>query len=181
MPGTSRAILTTMCLVWASSVAAQTFTVQIGAFREPAAGFVGAAQDHGEVVRESNAEGLTLVSVGRFEDRDSAEALRVKMAGSYPDAYVRRIRSGNSSVRATAPSTTSARASATRTVRAGSLNGLTEAELRTGDGPLLRGSARDKQLWQGLSYEDQQRVVTLDGQLHIKLDDRFVPLSQYQR
>lgn len=179
MPVTSRAILTTMCLVCASSLAAQTYTVQIGAFREPAAGFVDAVSNHGEVVSETNAKGLTLISVGRFDERDSAEALRAKMVASYPDAYVRRIRSANGAVSAASrPSSSAARPAS---VRAGSLSGLTEAELRTGNGPLLRGSARDKQLWQGLSYEDQQRVVTLDGQLHIKLDDRFVPLAQYQR
>ena len=192
----SRVLLATVCFFWASSLIAQSYTVQLGAFREPTPGFTDAAKDHGEVYEKENAKGLTIISVGRFSDRDSAEALLARMTRDYPDAYVRRLgRAGSRQAvqKAASPArsqTVDASPVQERAVRerpaklatASANDGLSVAELRSGSGPILKSNnSRDKQLFQGLSYEDQERVVTLDGRLYIKLGEEFVPLTEYKR
>lgn len=174
----SKTILAVLSFFWAASVAAQSYTVQVGAFREPASNFVDAAANHGEVVREENAKGLTLISVGRFSQRSSAEALLEKMASSYPGAYVRSIR-GTGVQPSPSKSALAKRPAVNRSAQASA--GFSVAELRTGKGPLLRGNRQDQDLFRQLSVEDRERVVSLDGQLHMKVGDRFVRLSEYVR
>ena len=169
----SRSILAVVSFVWAASSAAQTYTVQIGAFREPASSFIAAASAHGEVVREANSKGLTLISVGRFGRRDAADKLLAQMARDYPGAYVRRVKRAGS----TAAEPSRARPSA----QPQSTTDFSVAELRSGSGSLLRGHKQDQDLFNQLSAEDRERVVSLDGELHVKVGERFVRLAEFVR
>ena len=87
------ASLFTLC---ASSAMAADWTVQIGAFgAAPNPTFTNEASQHGEVLVNQSDDGITRVSVGRFESRSDARAAlaRLQIAG-FTDAYITSTRSG---------------------------------------------------------------------------------------
>lgn len=139
---------------------ADEWSVQIGAFRSPRAGFADAAQAVGPVSKSLNSAGITRVQVGRYASEAEAmqaqdELRRLGYAGAYvvKKGVVKRGVANQPSSQARVESATSPRAS--------DPGGDLETQLANVP-PALR-----------------DRVVIVDGRLFIKEGQTFTPLEEY--
>ena len=150
--------ITAMLLAVGLSIpaAAAEYVVQIGAFRHPNPSFAEAASTVGQVSNRVTASGLTRVEVGSYASRTAAiEALERLRAAGYDDAFVRRSGAGNPAPAALAPRTPAVSAA-----------------------PKPRG-VQDELA--SLPADIRRRAVILDGRLHIKEGNRFIPIAEYGR
>ncbi len=132
--------------VFFSSVAqADTFDVQIGAFRNPAAASISLPADVGEMRSERGADGLTRFVVGPFSSRTDADQARDRLRATGFDGAFVRASSG-----ASTPS---------------------QYSVTTYSADVAETSSQD-------SFEGEGEVVMLDGRLHRKVGDRFIPLQE---
>lgn len=82
-------ILATALLFLLPSAQAASYSVQIGAYKDPAAAETTRASDIGEITMHPGRDGLTRIRVGHFESEQDAQLAlqRVRSAG-YADAYI---------------------------------------------------------------------------------------------
>jgi cell division septation protein DedD len=133
----------------AAAAGAADYTVQIGAFRNPDPSFAESASRLGSVHTSRSEAGLTRFLVGRFPTRSAAQALLEKLRGAgYSDAFVRRADP--------APNL---------------------PDVAQGPRPSAAAETGDASL-ESLPADVRDKVVRLDGVLHIKEGDRFTPLSE---
>lgn len=158
LPSLGRALGALAVSVAAGQVMAVDYAVQIGAFKQvPQSSYLDAANSYGSILRLDAGDGVTAYSIGPFGSRDDAETTRGLLLDHYPDAFIRQVSDGQIVSAPTATSDARASSAPTRVI-AGAGNDLS-----------------------GLTAEERQRVVYLDGVLHIKEGDSFTPLSTYQR
>jgi hypothetical protein len=138
---------------------ADSYTIQIGAFRTPSESFVEPARSVGEIYFNRRDSGLVALSVGRFDSFDEAQDKLPLLAGDFPGAYVRRAEADARS-----------QFSASNTLSASA-----EAQPRK-NAP----SGTEDQLLASLSEAERKNVVYLDGKLHFKDGNRFIPLREYR-
>ncbi len=145
---------------WSATTNAAEYTIQVGAFKNPSQSYAENLRSYGEVNSSQSSSGVTVFTVGRYSSVDEAKSDLNRIASDYPGAFVRNLPSsasstGNiSSTRSPAPS-----------------KAATQSSRKT----------PDTQLWESLSESERRRVVYLDGVLHLKQGDQFVPLAEYRR
>lgn len=135
----------------ASTTASAEFSVQIGAFRTVGSGFEDDARAFGSVYTDVTAAGVTRVRVGPFSSR--AEA----------DAAVRDIRAAGYN---------DAFVLRTGMDASSSLPSVAAAP------PVSVSHTSD---FDRLPADVRANAVYLDGALHVKEGDRFIPLREYNR
>lgn len=144
------------------------YTIQIGAFRTPSESFVEPARSVGEIYFNRRDNGLVALSVGRFASFGEAQDNLALLAESFPGAYVRRAEAGASSQLDTSGKVSS---------NISSTSSQTASAMPAGSAP---ASGPEDQLLASLSAEERKNVVYLDGKLHVKDGNRFVPLREYR-
>lgn len=143
--------------VYAAPSHAEDYTVQIGVFKSSNAAYVATAQSLDTVYKNLNDNGFTVYTVGSFETRSQASALKGQLMDSgYSDAFVR---STEPSTSLTADTTT------TNTIKT-----PINASFRP-------SSLSDEQMLSKLSEVERENVVYLDGTLHLKQGETFTPVS----
>ncbi|MBT8139375.1 MAG: SPOR domain-containing protein [Gammaproteobacteria bacterium] len=155
LPRLSRILLLCSCVfcVHANTFAEENagYSVQIGAFASPAAGLQESLSQFGTVSIDRHG-GLSRFLVGQFNERGDAELLRDELRREgYDDAFVR------------ARGKASAAATVTSQHHSHTNSGQSEA---------------DHARIHALSPEQRENVVYLDGVLHIKQGDSFIPLPE---
>lgn len=145
-----------LSIVVSIAASAADFDVQIGAFRNPDAASLKVPAEIGSVRTSRSDDGLTRVLVGPFASRTEAAAARDRLRSmGYPGAFLR-------------SAGLSARAAVTPTV--------VESAHRSAPADTSGPSQRDLDLLMSLSDEERRDVVYLDGRLHRKVGDQFIPL-----
>ena len=147
------------CLLasYTSSVwAATEFTIQVGAFKNPSDAFANQVREYGEVNTAQRDNNITLFTVGRYDSVDSAKQELDRIRGAFPGAFIRNMPAA-------------ARRSQASTPRETAVANETDSAIP------------DAQIWESLSAAERSRVVYLDGVLHLKQGDQFVPLAEYRR
>ena len=82
-------ILATASLFALPPAQAANYSVQIGAYKDPAAAETKRASDIGEITMHPGRDGLTRIRVGHFEsEQDAQTALQRVRAAGYADAYI---------------------------------------------------------------------------------------------
>lgn len=129
---------------------ADTFDVQIGAFRNPDVARISFPDEIGELRSTSGPDGLTRFVVGPFATRAEAERARDQLqSAGYGGAFVRS--SGERRV----------------TVQQSYSVAETQTEVQRDTQPLMRDVS-----------DEEGEVVYLDGRLHRKVGSQFVPIQQ---
>lgn len=155
---TAAILAMTMLLLSPLTASAEEYSVQIGAFRDVAPSFTQGAEKVGKLYKTKTASGITRIQVGRFASKEEAAIAKTALLGAgYADAFV--VRKGVAAVRA-AP---------------------TEKRARGSESSVLRPSAAVRDPLAGVPEDLRDRVVILDGRLHVVEGDRFIPLDQYDR
>ncbi len=147
------------------------YTVQIGAFSKPSDAFAAPARSIGQVNTTATSNGITIFTVGDFDTMTSAKDALDSLRNDYPDAFVRNIPGSRKPVAASRPAEPTTTGMATPTPTEPKTRRLTATQ----------GSSEDSQLWNSLTDDERKRVVYLDGVLHLKQGERFVPLAEYRR
>ena len=145
-------------LIFLTGVAARadTFDVQIGAFRNPNVTDIELPDNVGELRSTSGPDGLTRFVVGPFPSRGDADRVRDQLrASGFPGAFVRAAQDGR------APTTVAER--------------VTVVEASAGERPM---SLQDIERIEKIEAEYDGDVVYLDGRLHRKVGDRFIPVNE---
>ncbi len=156
-------LLVTMLTTFSATAnAAELFTIQIGAFKTPNDTYSVPARAVGEIYATERSNGVTALSVGRFADVDAASAALAQISRHYPSAYVRRAHP-EAQLR-NAPATASK----------APLPPTTQTQAANPQQPL------ETELLSSLTDDERKHVVYLDGKLHYKQGDSFVPLAQYR-
>ncbi len=143
---------------------AAEFTIQVGAFKNPSQAFADEVRQYGEVNTAQNSNGITVFTVGRYNSKDSAKADLDRVRAKYPGAYLRNMPS------AARQQTASPSITAVQQTNAAPRNTVAAAS-----------ATPEAALWESLTDAERRRVVYLDGVLHLKQGDNFVPLSEYRR
>jgi len=159
-------LATASLLLAATSISAEEYSVQIGAFRKPAPSFTEKAAAVGKLYTTKTASGLTRIQVGRFASKQEAAVAKAALLGAgYADAFV--VRKGVAAAR-----TSSTRKDTTQTA---------PGSPRPAESGVLRASPVDRDPLAGVPEDLRDRVVILDGRLHVVEGDQFTPLDEYER
>lgn len=145
-----------LMIAFTSSAIATEYVVQIGAFTKDVRDYLEPARSYGQIVQRATPSGATSYSVGPFGSEVDARTALDLLQEHYADAFVRQHR-GDS---AGASRTTVAAPAAPVIARTGNLN--------------------NEQTLASLTAEERERVVYLDGILHVKEGSEFIPLAQYR-
>ncbi len=157
-------LLGTACL---STNALAEYAVQVGAFSKPSQAFADAVRELGEVNTAQSDAGITVFTVGRYATVDAAQADLARIQTTYPDAFVRNMPAGARQPQ-DLPQDNAVVAAVDKTPGADKSR-------------YVSGTTEDSDLWNSLSDEERRRVVYLDGVLHVKQGEQFVPLTDYRR
>lgn len=135
---------------------ADSFNVQIGAYRNPDVIGIEVPATIGEIQRSKGPDGLTRLMVGPFASRDAAEKAQdeLKAAGF-----------GGAFIRATLDASMA-------TARSQTKSAAPRVAVKHESG----AAQRDLDILAGLSAEERRDLVYLDGRLHRKVGDEFIPL-----
>lgn len=150
---------------WSATTHAAEYAIQVGAFKSPSQSYAENLRSYGEVNSSQSSSGATVFTVGRYSSVDEAKGDLNRIASDYPGAFVRNLPSSASS---------SGNVSNNRQLAS------QKAAPRKAATPQSRQTP-DTQLWESLSESERRRVVYLDGVLHLKQGDQFVPLAEYRR
>lgn len=148
---------------WSATTNAAEYAIQVGAFKSPSQNYAENLRSYGEVNSSQSSSGVTVFTVGRYSSVDEAKSDLNRIASDYPGAFVRNLPSSASSA-SNIGNIGSTRSAAPR-------KAATQQSRKT----------PDTQLWESLSESERRRVVYLDGVLHLKQGDQFVPLAEYRR
>lgn len=150
-----------MCFV--AATLANSYTVQIGAFKDASADYGDKASGVGDVFSQISKEGLTQVMVGRYDDIDGARKARVMLLDlGYADAFVKSL------PHAVAKEDV-ATSNAIEPIVAEPV--ATESDVVV---PVIVETVTTNATSDG---EPGREVVNLDGVPHIKDGDAFIPLN----
>ena len=158
-------IVSLAVLLTAAIPASAEYTIQVGAFSKPSQAFADQLRELGEVNTAQNGRGMTVFTVGRYESASAAKADVERVRLRYADAFVRAMPEAarSASVAMTTPAPRQPQAASPARSR------------------LVSGTSQNSELWDGLTDEERRRVVYLDGVLHLKQGESFVPLAEYRR
>ncbi|MEO1576112.1 MAG: SPOR domain-containing protein [Pseudomonadota bacterium] len=132
-------------LVVAGHARADTYDVQIGAFKRPDASALTVPAGVGELRGVQGDDGLTRFVVGPFTSRAAADDARDQLrAAGYPGAFVRMDTNG-------------------------------AAQLQERPAAFV---AEEPTASVSMSDDEPGELVTLDGKLHRKIGDRFIPVEE---
>lgn len=148
---------------WTTTASASEYTIQVGAFKSPSQSYADNLRSFGEVNTAQSSSGVTVFTVGRYNSVDEAKGDLNRIADQYPGAFVRNMPASARSADIASSTSSAAAAPAAAPARK------------------ARSSSPDTQLWESLSESERRRVVYLDGVLHLKQGDQFVPLDEYRR
>lgn len=179
-----RCLLLTATLLgcWSAGVRAD-YTIQIGAFRNPTDQYAADARRAGPVYLTERAGGIMALSAGRFENRADAESTLNELKEYYPDAFVAEL-SPRALAFATARELASDLGGATTSSTAGGAS-IPKSNLERASSPAANSGARpapsisEQRLLDRLTDDERRRVVYLDGVLHVKSGNDFIPLTEY--
>lgn len=143
---------------WSTTASATEYSIQVGAFKSPSQAYADDLRSYGEVNTAQGGSGVTVFTVGRYNSLDAAKADLNRVADDYPGAFVRNMPAAARSADQAIPRKAATQQSST---------------------PKTQTS--DTMLWESLSESERRRVVYLDGVLHLKQGDQFVPLAEYRR
>lgn len=150
-----RVMASCLLLLASTSIRADEYRVQIGAFRSPEASFAAAAESVGPVHHSKTAEGVVRIQVGRYATEEEASAARAMLLDAgYTGAFVVRTDRDAAPAVPSAPSVPS-----------------TPSDPSTPKSDPLAGVP--------LALRD--RVVILDGRIHVVEGDDLIPLDLYLR
>ncbi len=145
---------------------AAEYAIQVGAFKNPSQAFADEVRQFGEVNTAQNSNGITVFTVGRYDSIDSAQSNLDQVQARYPGAFVRNMPSSASNAGSNLrPQASEATAAATKKV----------------EQAVASNTTPEAKLWESLTDSERRRVVYLDGILHLKQGDNFVPLTDYRR
>lgn len=154
------------------NVNAESYTVQIGAYERPSAEVVEQAKAYGQVFKNTENSQLTKITIGHFDSRSQANAMRDKLKRSaYPDAFV----------------TTSSKTGSSQT---GNYSNQQETDfsqaLLKEEKSLYETTAKYQQnktasKLSDLNDDERSKASYLDGQLRILSNDKFLTVEQYRR
>lgn len=150
----SRFGVAALLIACASGAQASDYVVQIGAFSKDVSDYLEPARSYGQIVERQTSSGATSYSVGPFASESDARTALDLLQEHYPDAFVRQHQG----------------------------DAATIASSRTTTSPVIArtGNLSNAQTLANLTAEERERVVYLDGILHVKEGDEFIPLAQYQ-
>ncbi len=144
---------------------ADSYDVQIGAFRDPDTSKIQLPADVGELRTTAGPNGMTRFMVGPFANRDDAKsALAELKSAGFEGAFIRKSPAQGKA----APVTASADADHRQPK-------MTKEAGRQDQSSDISQQDLDKLMT--LSAEERQDIVFLDGRLHRKVGDEFVPLT----
>ncbi|MEM8745048.1 MAG: SPOR domain-containing protein [Pseudomonadota bacterium] len=158
--------VTALCALFLTcAVSADSFDVQIGAFRNPDATNIKLPASVGELRRTSGPGGLTRFVVGPYDSRAAAAtALATLKSAGFDGAFIRTSESSTGTVQVNASTRGSLSTPSSET------RGQSDKDPATGI------SQSDLDRLMKLSEEERRDVVLLDGKLHRKVGDEFIPL-----
>lgn len=137
---------------------ADSFDVQIGAFRSPDTSKIKLPANVGELRTTSGPNGLTRFLVGPYSNRaDANRAQDTLRAAGFKGAFVRAAQQGRIRVSAS----------------------TTSSSLKSGNASSSNSNEMSQEALQkliSLSEEERRGLVILDGKLHRKVGDEFVPV-----
>lgn len=137
---------------WASQ-----FAVQLEASKSPDLNRYASLSVHGKLYTVNTDNGYTRTRLGPYENKSKAlEILEKVRAAGYADAFVARHDNGVSTSSAPAPAKPPA------------------GKVRYGD--IENFDVKTLKEWSMLTPEQQKNLVYLDGKLHIKDGNNFIPL-----
>ncbi len=135
---------------------ADSFNVQIGAYRNPDVNGIEVPANIGEVQRTTGPGGLTRLMVGPFAGRELAEKARDELkAAGFKGAFIRSTLDASTATTQSPTEYTAPRVSVEHE------SGISE---------------RDLAIVAKLSEDERRALVYLDGRLHRKVGDDFIPL-----
>lgn len=152
-----------MLIGWTTTASASEYTIQVGAFKNPSQSYADSLRSLGEVNTAQSSSGVTVFTVGRYNSVDAAKGDLNRIADQYPGAFVRNM------------------PASARSAEFASNGGSTSSASESAPARETGNSSPDTQLWESLSESERRRVVYLDGVLHLKQGDQFVPLDEYRR
>jgi len=163
-----------LCLlcVWKQGVS-QEYVVQVGVFRYPTDALFAKAESLGTITTQQ-ASGLTKLFVGKYDSLEAAndDLYRIQASG-FADAFVRKLDAKTVSDRSAIPQTQ--QASFQRPSEPSATH--KHAHEHAPGTPAHRHlNASDQEKLNALSDEERQQAVYLDGKLHLKQGDQFIPL-----
>lgn len=164
-----KAIAILTFILAAGTAQSATYTIQIGAFKTPSAQYVQAARSVGEVYATERASGVIALSVGSFASNAEANQALARVQQQYPEAFVRRASSNN---RRTFDE------GGTPAQWAGSSRTTSTTASRANVVPRAKSDSGD--ILATLTPSERKHVVYLDGILHFKQGDQFLPLAEYR-
>lgn len=133
------------------------YVIQVGAFKALPTDLPSALAEFGEAVSATTEAGIVRVGVGYFPTVTAAQdTLQRLQTTGYSSAFVRSHEGF-------------ARQPVSGNHKVGVLNKATQAGFDANS------------IVDTLTVEERAKMVLLDGQLHIKEGERFIPLSQYRR
>ncbi|MFK8015213.1 MAG: SPOR domain-containing protein [Gammaproteobacteria bacterium] len=154
-------VLSLLAFFLSSAVYAENFDVQIGAFENPDVARIQLPANIGELRSTSGPNGLTRFVVGPYSSRAEADAARDRLRESgFAGAFVRATAGTRYEVSQPAP------------VQA--VNASTESYAASEPS----ASQRDLDTLMSLSDEERRDLVYLDGKLHRKVGDEFIPIRE---
>ncbi|MFK8030016.1 MAG: SPOR domain-containing protein [Gammaproteobacteria bacterium] len=155
-------IVLMLALFITSATYADSFDVQIGAFRYPDASKMKLPAGVGELRSTSGPNGFTRFVVGPYDTRSAAkQALAELRAAGYGSAFIRATRNRIDAYEVDSRTSTP------------TAQTYTASQQSTSSGP----TQRELDQLMRLTEEERRNVVYLDGRLHKKVGDEFVPLS----
>lgn len=151
--------LAVMALFISNASHAQGFDVQIAALKNPDAAQIELPTDVGELRSTFGADGLTRFLVGPFVSRADADQARDRLrAAGFSGSFVRANQDAGFAVDRRDVASSNPPSSAAIADSGSSV------------------SQRDLETLQSLSDEERRDLVYLDGKLHRKVGDDFIPL-----
>lgn len=142
---------------------ADSFDVQIGAYRNPDNARIDLPANVGELRSILGPSGLTRFVVGPFANRAEAELALARLeAAGFGDAFIRVTQDG---------STAASRSALTQTA----VSYTKDESVADQRSDASSVSQRDLDIFMSLSEEERRDLVFLDGRLHKKVGDEFIP------
>lgn len=147
------------------NVIADKYTIQVGAYRESTDHILAQAHSLGEVSTRASGT-LTFVSIGKYESRDSANADLYRIqTGGFSDAFVRRI-----------PRNAREQTASINTSKISHSHGHDSESHSHGDESHEHLPEPIQRKLDKLTDEEKKNAVILDGKLHIKRGNDFIPI-----
>ncbi len=140
-----------------------SYSIQLGAYKNPDMNIFSAAEEYGALYTEESAYGLTLIKLGHYASRSEAIAvLRAIRDAGFRDAFLSSAGGGIFSIDEEMPMAETFPATSSFS---------NEKNI----------NPESLKIWNQLSDLQRESVIYLDGVLHIEEDGQFIPLSDYTR